>query len=69
MQALFAFTFDPEKKEGTFTGNIEPQIALQILHMLIAAVEDVKAEQQTQSKSGATVVKAVSGDMKLGGEP
>jgi len=64
MQALFAFTFDPEKKEGTFTGNIELQAALQILHMLVAAVEEIKTEKLAKSKDGSTVVKLSQDDIK-----
>ena len=39
---LFSFSFNPETKEVAFTGNIEPELAYQILHQIIVA-EGVKA--------------------------
>ena len=37
MQIIFTFTFNPETKEGTFAGNIEPVAALHILQDLVVA--------------------------------
>ena len=34
---VFTFAFNPETKEGTFAGNIEPQLALSILQNLVVA--------------------------------
>ena len=37
MQIIFTFTFNPETKEGTFAGNIDPVAALHILQDLVVA--------------------------------
>lgn len=34
-QIIGAFTYNLETKEGTITGNVEPQYALQIFQMLV----------------------------------
>lgn len=48
---IFAFSYDTETTEGTFTGNIDPQLALQILQNLVIAdsVQRITAQQKTEN--------------------
>jgi len=55
MLITFSFAFDTEKKAGTFAGNCEPVVALQILQTLIYAnlkqrVKDKQEEKLTEEK-------------------
>lgn len=49
MQIIFAFTFNPETKEAAFTGNVEPQIALNILQNIVIA-EGIRQAEEAQKK-------------------
>lgn len=49
MILLFAFSIDQDTKEATFAGNIEPQVALQILQSIVI-VEAVKQARQNEVK-------------------
>ena len=44
MQILFAFTMNPETKKASFTGNVEPDVALKILQDIVIADAIAKAD-------------------------
>jgi len=53
MTYIFTFSFNPERKEAAFAGNIEIQQALQILQQLVIAdavnkAAQLKAEKQEE---------------------
>ena len=45
MQIMFAFTFNPETKESTWVGNVDPTFALQILSGIAVADGVQKAKE------------------------
>ena len=42
---IFTFALNPQTQEATFAGNIEPQMALQILQQLVIAEAIRKAKE------------------------
>ena len=50
MQLIFAFTINPETKEATFSGNVQPAVALKILQDIVIADAVNKAETSKKPK-------------------
>ena len=46
MLIIFSFALNPETQEAAIAGNIEPQVALQILQQLVIANAIKQARQQ-----------------------
>ena len=46
---IFSFAFNMETKEATFSGNITPMVALQVLQSIVVA-EAVKNEKASITK-------------------
>ena len=47
MQLIFTFTFNPETQEAAFAGNVDIQVALQILQQLTLA-EMIRRSKEAQ---------------------
>lgn len=47
---IFAFTFNPETKEGAMAGNIDPVEAAQLLQQLAIADAIQKAQKPAKTK-------------------
>ena len=48
MLITFSFAFDPEKKVGTFAGNCDALLALQILQQLVYSTMQAKVKAEAQ---------------------
>ena len=53
-QIIFAFTINTETQEATFSGNVEPQAALQVLQQLAIAEAVKKAAAHSAGKGKTT---------------
>jgi len=63
MQIIYAFTFNTETKEATFSGNVKPLVALQILQNIVIMAES-RAQQGgdgNDKKAPKKVAKAQEG--------
>lgn len=49
MKVLFTFFFDPETKEAGFQGNVQPQVALNILQNIVIA-DAISRSKKEESK-------------------
>ncbi len=47
-QFIFTFTFNPDTKESTYVGNIEPPVALGVLQQIVIAYLVKKAQEQPE---------------------
>ena len=54
MLLIFAFSFNPDTKEGAFSGNIDIAVAFQVLQDILIA-EMVRRQMQEQAKPQSEV--------------
>lgn len=50
MLLIFTFAINPETKEATFSGNVQPAVALKILQDIVIADAVSKAEASKKPK-------------------
>ena len=53
---IFSFSFNPETQEAAFAGNIEPQLALQLLQQLTIAEMVRREKEKPEGKKDETKV-------------
>lgn len=53
MQIVFAFSFNTDTKEAALTGNIKPEVALNILQKLVIAeaIKKAQADDKKETKN------------------